>query len=126
MVLSQIPWNCNEFSAARDAASAGLSEILDEWPVGPPGLRGRTRLPRFDEGAQVYVEGPGRPVLMGRVPERFGHGDQLCQLHQTRGIDPEVAFEIGGIPEAAARDCLARVAYKMPFKCRFVTRRPNI
>ena len=37
-----------------------------------------------------------------------------------------VLFEIGGLPEAAARDALARVAYKMPFKCRFVTRRPNI
>lgn len=37
-----------------------------------------------------------------------------------------VMFEIGGIPESAARDCLARVAYKMPFKCRFVTRRPSV
>ena len=37
-----------------------------------------------------------------------------------------VLFEIGGLPETAARDCLARVAYKMPFKCRFVTRRPNV
>ena len=32
----------------------------------------------------------------------------------------QILFEIGGLPEAAARDCLARVAYKMPFKCRFV------
>ena len=38
----------------------------------------------------------------------------------------QILFEIGGLPEAAARDCLARVAYKMPFKCRFVTRRPNV
>src|SRR3954462_8797081 len=37
-----------------------------------------------------------------------------------------VLFEIAGVPEAAARDCLARVAYKMPFKSRLVTRRPNI
>ena len=37
-----------------------------------------------------------------------------------------ILFEIGGLPEAAAKDCLARVAYKMPFKCRFVTRRPNV
>ena len=37
-----------------------------------------------------------------------------------------ILFEIGGLPEAAARDCLARVAYKMPFNCRFVTRRPNV
>ena len=38
----------------------------------------------------------------------------------------QILYEIGGLPEAAARDCLARVAYKMPFKCRFVTRRPSI
>jgi large subunit ribosomal protein L16 len=37
-----------------------------------------------------------------------------------------VLFEIAGVPEAAARDVLARVAYKMPFRCRFITRRPNI
>src|SRR6478736_62649 len=36
-----------------------------------------------------------------------------------------VLFEIGGLPEAAARDALAHVAYKMPLKCRFVHRRPN-
>jgi len=33
-----------------------------------------------------------------------------------------ILFEIGGLPEPAAKDCLARVAYKMPFKCRFVKR----
>ena len=37
-----------------------------------------------------------------------------------------ILFEIGGLPETAARDALARVAYKMPFKCRFVTRRPSV
>ena len=37
-----------------------------------------------------------------------------------------ILFEIAGIPEAAARDALAKVAYKMPFRCRFVTRRPNL
>ena len=37
-----------------------------------------------------------------------------------------IMFEIGGIPEAQAKDALARVAYKMPFKCRFVGRRPSV
>ena len=37
-----------------------------------------------------------------------------------------ILFEVSGVPEASARDCLARVAYKMPFRCRFVARRPNI
>jgi large subunit ribosomal protein L16 len=37
-----------------------------------------------------------------------------------------VMFEVAGIPEASARDVLARVAYKMPFRCRLVSRRPSI
>ncbi len=37
-----------------------------------------------------------------------------------------ILFEIGGLPEAQARDALAKVAYKMPFRCRFVHRRPSI
>src|SRR5437764_15054187 len=36
-----------------------------------------------------------------------------------------ILFEIAGIPEAAARDALARVAYKMPFRCRLVSRKPG-
>jgi large subunit ribosomal protein L16 len=37
-----------------------------------------------------------------------------------------IIYEIAGLPEAAARDCLAKVAYKMPFRCRFVPRRPSV
>src|SRR5437868_12122730 len=37
-----------------------------------------------------------------------------------------ILFEIGGLPEATARECLARVAYKMPFRCRMVSRRPSV
>ncbi|OAI54427.1 50S ribosomal protein L16 [Planctomycetaceae bacterium SCGC AG-212-F19] len=36
-----------------------------------------------------------------------------------------ILFEIAGLPEGQARDCLARVAYKMPFACRFVGRQRN-
>jgi large subunit ribosomal protein L16 len=37
-----------------------------------------------------------------------------------------VLYEVGGLPEPQARDTLARVAYKMPFRCRLVTRRPSV
>jgi large subunit ribosomal protein L16 len=37
-----------------------------------------------------------------------------------------ILYEVAGLPGPAARDCLARVAYKMPFKCRLVARRPNV
>ena len=35
-------------------------------------------------------------------------------------------YEVAGLPETAARDVLARVAYKMPVKCRLVGRRPSV
>ncbi|MCS6849650.1 MAG: 50S ribosomal protein L16 [Gemmataceae bacterium] len=37
-----------------------------------------------------------------------------------------ILYEVAGLPESAARECLARVAYKMPFRCRFVQRRPSL
>ena len=37
-----------------------------------------------------------------------------------------ILFEIAGLPEAQAREALAKVAYKMPFRCRFVARRPSV
>src|SRR5947207_6809682 len=37
-----------------------------------------------------------------------------------------IMFELAGSPEAAARECMERVAWRMPFKCRFVARRPHV
>ena len=37
-----------------------------------------------------------------------------------------ILFEIGGVSEDAARAALARVAHKMPLKCRFSTRRHSL
>src|SRR5436853_2237727 len=36
-----------------------------------------------------------------------------------------ILYEIAGLPEAAARNALATVAYKMTLRCRLVTRRPS-
>ncbi len=35
-------------------------------------------------------------------------------------------YEIGGVEEEVARQAFARVAHKMPFKCRFVRRRHGL
>jgi large subunit ribosomal protein L16 len=76
------------------------------------------------------VRGEGRLYI--RV---FPHKSVTAIPAETRKGEPEywaavikpgmILYEIAGLPEAAARDCLARVAYKMPFRCRFVSRRPS-
>ncbi len=82
-----------------------------------------------------YLHGSGR-VFIRVFPSKSVSGKPLEVRMGTGKGEPEywaavvkagmILFEVSGIPEAAARDCLARVAYKMPFRCRFVGRRPNI
>ena len=37
-----------------------------------------------------------------------------------------VLYEIAGVSEELARATFARVAHKLPVRCRFVTRRPTL
>ena len=69
---------------------------------------------------------PDLPVSDKPAEVRMGKGKGEPEYWAAVVRTGQIMFEIGGLPEAAARDCLARVAYKMPFKCRFVTRRPNV
>lgn len=69
---------------------------------------------------------PHKSVTAIPAETRMGKGKGEPEYWAAVVRPGQILFEIGGIPEAAARDALARVAYKMPFRCRFVTRRPNI
>jgi large subunit ribosomal protein L16 len=69
---------------------------------------------------------PNKSVTAIPAETRMGKGKGEPEYWAAVIKPGMILFEIGGLPEAAARDALARVAYKMPFKCRFVTRRPSI
>ena len=65
---------------------------------------------------------PHKPVSGKPLETRMGKGKGEPEYWAAVVKAGQVLFEISGLPESAARDCLARVAYKMPFKCRFVKR----
>jgi large subunit ribosomal protein L16 len=47
--------------------------------------------------------------------------------HWAAEVKPgTILFEIAGVDEAIARRAFARVAYKMPVRCRFVKRRHTL
>src|SRR5262249_8559677 len=77
------------------------------------------------EGRRLRRVSPHRSVTAIPAEPRMGKGKGEPEFWAAVVKPGMVLFEIAGLPEAAARDCLARVAYKMPFKCRFVTRRPS-
>jgi large subunit ribosomal protein L16 len=69
---------------------------------------------------------PHKSVTAIPAETRMGKGKGEPEFWAAVVRPGQILFEIAGLPESAARDALARVAYKMPFKCRFVTRRPSI
>ena len=66
---------------------------------------------------------PHKSVTAIPAETRMGKGKGEPEYWAAVIRPGQILFEIAGLPENTARDCLARVAYKMPFKCRFVGRR---
>jgi large subunit ribosomal protein L16 len=106
----------------------GLQALEGGWLSAECIESGRVTMTRFVSGeGRYYIRVfPHRSVTAIPAETRMGKGKGEPE-YWTAVVKPgTVLFEIGGVPEGAAKDCLARVAYKMPFKCRFITRRPNV
>ena len=86
---------------------------------------GRVTASHFTRGeGRLYIRVfPHKSVTSIPLETRMGKGKGEPEFWAAVIKPGMILFEIAGLPEAAARDCLARVAYKMPFKCRFVARR---
>jgi large subunit ribosomal protein L16 len=69
---------------------------------------------------------PHKSVTAIPAETRMGKGKGEPEFWAAVVKPGMILFEVAGLPEAQAKECMAKVAYKMPFRCRFVTRRPNI
>lgn len=69
---------------------------------------------------------PHKAITAIPAETRMGKGKGEPEYWAAVVKPGQILFEIAGLPEPAARECLARIAYKMPFKCRMVPRRPTI
>ena len=106
----------------------GLQSLKASWITARQIEAGRVACSHFlrREGRVFIRIFPHKPVSGKPLETRMGKGKGEPEYWAAVVKPGMILFEIAGLPEPAARDCLARVAYKMPFKCRFVPRRPNI
>lgn len=106
----------------------GLQALEGGWLSAEAIEAGRITASNFIRGeGRLYIRVfPHKSVTAIPLETRMGKGKGEPEYWAAVIKPGTVLYEIAGIPESAARDCLARVAYKMPFKCRFVTRRPNV
>ncbi len=75
---------------------------------------------------RLYIRAfPHKSVTAIPAETRMGKGKGEPEYWAAVIKPGMVLFEVAGLPENSARDCMARVAYKMPFRCRFVARQKN-
>ena len=106
----------------------GLQAVEGGWPSAEAIEAGRITASHNTRGeGRLFIRVfPHKSVTAIPAETRMGKGKGEPEYWAAVIKPGMILFEIGGLPEAAARDALARVAYKMPFRCRFVARRPSV
>jgi len=83
--------------------------------------------------AQQYIRGEGRlyirifpdkSVTSTPLETRMGKGKGEPDFWAASVRPGAVMYELGGVTEQQAKVCFARLAHKMPVRCRLVKRRP--
>ncbi|MBI1372881.1 MAG: 50S ribosomal protein L16 [Phycisphaera sp.] len=69
---------------------------------------------------------PDKPISKKPLETRMGKGKAETEYWAAVVRPGTILFEIAGVPEGLAKEALARIAHKMPFKCRMVQRRHGV
>jgi len=106
----------------------GLQALEPAWMTNRQIEAARVAITRsMKRGGKMWIRiFPDKPVTKKPAETRMGKGKGEPEFWAAVIKPGMIIYEIGGLPEAAARDALAKVAYKMPFRCRLVTRRPSV
>jgi large subunit ribosomal protein L16 len=106
----------------------GLQALAPAWITARQIEAGRVACSHYlhREGRVFIRIFPHKPVSAKPLEVRMGSGKGEPEFWCAVVKPGTVLFEIAGVDEPTAKRCLARVAHKMPIKCRFVTRRKAI
>ncbi|MFA5554082.1 MAG: 50S ribosomal protein L16 [Phycisphaerae bacterium] len=106
----------------------GLQALETIWITGRQIEAGRVAATHFlHREGKVYIRiFPHKPVSSKPLETRMGKGKGEPEFWVARVRAGTMMFEIGGVSEDVAKKALARVAHKMPVKCRLVRRRHSI
>src|SRR6516164_1313713 len=78
-------------------------------------------------GGKLYIRVfPHKSVTAIPAETRMGKGKGEVEFWAAVVKPGTIVYEIAGVSEDLARATLARVAHKLPVRCRFVTRRPTL
>ena len=106
----------------------GLQSLQTCWVTARNIEAGRVAATHFlHREGKVYIRiFPYKPVSGKPLETRMGKGKGETEFWCARVRPGQICFEIGGVSEDIAKKALARVAHKMPIKCRLVKRRHSL
>ena len=127
-----------EFRRARDRKATkgnyvafgdyGLQALEGCWLTSNQIEAGRVAAAHFlkRDGKLFIRVFPDKPVSKKPLETRMGKGKAEVDYWAARVKPGTMLYELAGVPEEAAKAALARVAAKMPVRCRFVGRRLRV
>ncbi len=106
----------------------GLQTLESHWITGRQIEAGRIAATHYlHREGNVYIRiFPHHSYTAKPLEQRMGKGTAEIEGWVAVVKPGTILYEIGGVAEDVARAALARVAHKMPVKCRFVTRRHSL
>jgi large subunit ribosomal protein L16 len=103
----------------------GLQTLSPAWISARQIEAGRVAASHFlrREGRLFIRIFPHKPISSKPLEVRMGSGKGEPEFWAAVVKPGTIMFEVSGVDLPTAKRCLARVAHKMPVRCRFVTRR---
>jgi large subunit ribosomal protein L16 len=103
----------------------GLQSLEPHWLSARQLEAGRIAAQHFlRRQGKVYIRiFPDKPISKKPLETRMGKGKAETEYWAARVKPGTMLFEIAGVTEDVAKQALARIAHKMPVRCRFVGRR---
>lgn len=106
----------------------GLQALDTHWVTARQLEAGRVAAMHFlHRQGRVFIRVfPDKPISKKPLETRMGKGKAETEYWAARVKPGTMLFEVTGVSEEMAKQALARVAHKMPIRCRFVGRRVTV
>ncbi|MBT8485201.1 MAG: 50S ribosomal protein L16 [Phycisphaerales bacterium] len=106
----------------------GLQALESHWISARQIEAGRIAAQHFlRRQGKMYIRiFPDKPISKKPLETRMGKGKADTDFWAARVKPGTMLYEIAGVEEGLAKEALARIAQKMPVRCRFVGRRITV
>jgi large subunit ribosomal protein L16 len=106
----------------------GLQSLGTHWVSARQIEAGRIAAQHYlrRQGKIVIRVFPDKPISKKPLETRMGKGKAETDFWAARVKPGTILYEISGVPEDMAKEAFARIAHKMPVRCRFVGRRLSV